>query len=164
MWQDREGGVKKEDHRSERIKRQGAVLLISLLLQFAVGAGSPPASIHRFDTQDLGTCEMCHSASGPDTSSDFCLQCHDDTIAAGVHVNRAVLGTGNPYGIHPVGIRLLPGSELRIPDPGTDIRLFGPRGDTVECLSCHFAHDRGRGMTVPHIIGGRDYCLQCHIR
>lgn len=163
MQEHRKGRSCRKGHHPGRFGGKWGVFLASLLLAWAAAAGPPP-SIHHFDPREAENCAMCHSATGADTSSDFCLQCHDNTVAAGLHLNRAMLGEGNPYGIHPVGIRLIPGEGLRVPDPGAEVRLFGPGGDTVECLSCHFAHDAGRGMTVPHLIGGRDYCLQCHIR
>ena len=98
------------------------------------------------------TYDPCHSQQIPLTSSDLCMQCHDGSSAPAVSLVSS----------HPTHVRLTPDKDHRLPGPDSEVRLFGPSGDMVECLSCHYNHDDGEGMVIPN--DRSKVCLACHTR
>lgn len=118
----------------------------------------------------------------PTGASKLCLSCHDGTVALGMVRNRempirfaggitalppgrANLGTdlGDD---HPISFRYnteLAEANGELNDPSElrgEVRL--ENGDTVQCTSCHNAHDNVFGNFLVMDNYGSALCMQCH--
>ncbi|HSL22667.1 MAG TPA: cytochrome c3 family protein [Vicinamibacterales bacterium] len=112
-------------------------------------------------------------------ASLLCLSCHDGAVATNMsHQNTAIPGIqaetappvssgGNPNDLtttHPVGFTYATSVTAKPTDylatPGNGVKLFV---GTVQCGSCHQAHDNTNDEFLRVSNTGSALCLSCHV-
>jgi predicted CXXCH cytochrome family protein len=117
------------------------------------------------------------------TGSLQCLSCHDGTSAVNTVANVPYAGAitmgvstlaASPNGNmgldltndHPVGVVLSVGGDYTAPG-GTDVKLFGPGGNLVQCNSCHDPHNGTVVAEQPFLVKSNAQsaiCTECHAK
>jgi predicted CXXCH cytochrome family protein len=137
----------------------------------AYGVYSSPTFDGAATVQDVG---------GGEEVTNLCLSCHDGTVAptsmynvsngATVTAMSNITGSANIgtdlSNDHPVNFDydnalFLADGELRDPSTLTDTPLFN---GTVQCASCHDAHDDSNTAFLVIDNQGSALCLECHVK